>query len=157
MGYRLLLLVSLLFTSLVCAHDGGLQLNQQMPEAEYKDQYDREHMLPGSAQILLFTESKRSGQLVMKVLEGMTEADLKAKGIVYLTSAGTTSSFLADMFGLPNVSRLPYPVLLDEEGMKSEAYPHQRNQVSVIRLSGGVIEQIEFTDKAETLKQLLAL
>ncbi|MBY5921003.1 hypothetical protein [Ferrimonas balearica] len=135
----------------------ALEMGQPLPYLTLEDQHGGSHSLVGDVQTLLFTRDKGGSDVATVALDGVAQAQLEDKGMVYVADISIMPSIITSMFALPKMRKQPWLTLMDNKGDATANFPHQTNEVTVVRFEGGNVSEIQFYSDGAELKSALAL
>lgn len=135
----------------------ALEMGQPLPYLTLEDQHGGSHSLIGDVQTLLFTRDKGGSDVATVALDGVAQAQLEDKGMVYVADISIMPSIITSMFALPKMRKQPWLTLMDNKGDATANFPHQTNEVTVVRFEGGNVSEIQFYSDGAELKSALAL
>jgi len=132
----------------------GLGVGGKIPPFEISDQHGNARHVGAAVRAIVFGRDMTAAGIVREALEGH-EALLASAGAVYVADVSGMPRLVRRLIAVPRMRRLPYPVLLDDDGSRSRDFPHDAERVSVIRLGSSVIEGVEHVDSAAALRAAL--
>ncbi len=151
-------LVSLLFL-VSCASTPPmepLKLGQQVDFALLQNQYAQPFIHETAMKYLLFADSMEPASVVRETLPQLDPSCHQNGTLVFVADVSGMPKLITNMFAVPKMRGYEFSVWLDYEGEATEVLPVQEGMVSVIRVSEGVIEDIQYVETAEALISLLA-
>lgn len=122
----------------------SLAVGDELPVLTLKDQHDRPVVMPGDAQLLLFAVEKPAADLVNRFLDKQRNGFLERHGAVFLMDISAMPKMITRMFALPKMRKRPYRIVLADDAEALAFLPRRQNQVTVVELNAGVVEQIDF-------------
>ncbi len=135
----------------------ALEMGQALPYLTLEDQHGGSHSLTGGVQTLLFTRDKGGSDVATAALDGVTQAQLEAKQVVYVADISIMPSIITSMFALPKMRKQPWLTLMDDKGSATANFPHQTNEVTLVRFVDGNVSEIRYFADGAELKTALAL
>jgi hypothetical protein len=118
------------------------------------DQHGVQHRIDAAVDLVLFSRDMDGGAVMRKMLdsEALGEAPAAFLGrnrAVCVADISRMPGLIARAIAKPRMRRRPYPVLLDEEGEVSAAWPSEKGRTTLIRLEANrLVEALHFEDPA---------
>ncbi|ADN75557.1 conserved hypothetical protein [Ferrimonas balearica DSM 9799] len=135
----------------------ALEMGQPLPYLTLEDQHGGAHSLTGNVHTLLFTRDKGGSDVASAALDGVEQAQLEAKQVVYVADISIMPSIITSMFALPKMRKQPWLTLMDDKGDATANFPHQTNEVTMVRFENGNVADIQYFSDGAELKTALAL
>lgn len=126
-----------------------------LPPLTLTDQHDVAATLGADTRVILFTRDMDAGDVAKEALADHA-ALLGAARAVYVADIGRMPSLVAKLFALPAMRQRPYRMLLDRDGTATADFPSRAGEVTVMRLTDGRIDSVEYLASAEALRAALA-
>ncbi|MBY6188555.1 hypothetical protein KUV89_18220 [Marinobacter hydrocarbonoclasticus] len=135
----------------------ALEMGQALPYLTLEDQHGGTHALTGNVETLLFTRDKAGSDVASVALDGIEQSELEARQVVYVADISIMPSIITSMFALPKMRKQPWLTLMDNKGDATANFPHQANEVTLVRFEDGNVKEIQFYADGTELKSALAL
>ncbi|MBY5991032.1 hypothetical protein [Ferrimonas balearica] len=135
----------------------ALEMGQPLPYLTLEDQHGGSHALTGELDTLIFTRDKAGSDVATAALDGVEQAQMEASRTVYVADISIMPSIITSMFALPKMRKQPWLTLMDNKGDATATFPHQANEVTLVRFDGGQVSEIRFFTDSDELKDALAL
>lgn len=126
-----------------------------LPPLTLTDQHDVPATIGADTRVILFTRDMDAGDVAKEALAEHA-ALLGAAAAVYVADISRMPSLVAKLFALPAMRRRPYRMLLDRDGTATADFPSRAGEVTVMRLSDGRIDRVEYVASADALRAALA-
>lgn len=154
LGILLTALLSLTLYSSLCSAD-RLKPGDRLARVEFQDQFDHPHELDDQINLVFFAKSKQAGSTMTDILADVSADRFRELNAVYIADISGMPSLVTRLFVLPRMRDIAPPILLVRESGKVAWLPRKEEKVTVIKLSGGKVDHISFTDDEVTLKTIL--
>ena len=118
------------------------------------DQHGVEHSIDAAVRLVLFSRDMDGGAVMRKMLDSEVLGEAPAAFLgrnraVCVADISRMPGLIARAIAKPRMRRRPYPVLLDEEGEVSAAWPSEKGRTTLIRLEANrLVEALHFKDPA---------
>jgi hypothetical protein len=118
------------------------------------DQHGVEHRIDAAVRLVLFSRDMDGGAVMRQMLDAETLGEAPAAFLgrhraVCVADIHRMPGLIARVIAKPRMRRRPYPVLLDEEGEVSAAWPSQEGRTTLIRLEANrIVGALHFEDSA---------
>ncbi|ODB85105.1 hypothetical protein A3195_14730 [Candidatus Thiodiazotropha endoloripes] len=149
-------LLSLTLYSSLCSAD-RLKPGDRLARLEFQDQFDHPHNLEDQTNLVFFAKSKQAGSLMTNILADVSADRFSKLNAVFISDISGIPSLVTRLFVLPEMRDIEPPILLVREPEKVAWLPREEEKVTVIKLAGGKVDHISFTDDEVTLKTILGL
>jgi hypothetical protein len=132
----------------------SLAVGDAFPLATLEDQFGVEHILDASVAVVLFSRDMDGGAVMREMLqeESLGEPPLVFLGrirAVCVADVHRMPGLIRRAIAKPRMRKRPYPLLLDESGEPTAAWPSAEKQTTLIRLREGRIAEVaDFADVA---------
>jgi hypothetical protein len=107
--------------------------------------------------VVLFAADKAASDLANALLAAQPAGVLDRLQAAYLADISAMPAVITRMFALPALRALPFRVGLARDASLLADVPRQRGAVSVIRLSEGRVDRIDFASDEVQLRSALGL
>lgn len=129
---------------------------QPFPERVLNDQHGNPVELPGNARVILKTVEAAPAGVANAVLSGMSAEEREALGIIYIADIHEMPPQPMQNVVLPRMQARDYSIVVTSSAADAGFLPHEREQVTVVRLDGdGVVTGVEHAGSEEALKAVL--
>jgi hypothetical protein len=118
------------------------------------DQHGVEHRIDAAVRLVLFSRDMDGGAVMRKMLdaESLGEAPASFLGrnrAVCVADISRMPGLIARTIAKPRMRKRPYPLLLDEQGELTAAWPSQKERTTLIRLEANrILEVLHFEEPA---------
>jgi hypothetical protein len=132
-----------------------LSAGTRLPELTLPDQHGAESIVGADAEIVIFSRDMDAGNIVKAALAeqgGKLLAEAKA---AYIADIAAMPSVITNLFAVPSMRKRDYRIFLDRDGKATADFPSKEGKVTVMKLGGGAISQIDFVDTAAALSAML--
>lgn len=132
-----------------------------LPVVSLKDQHGEEHVIDGSLRAILFSRDMDGGGVVRALLDpealGEPPAPFLARhAAVCVADVHRMPGLIRRVIAKPRMRKRPYPLLLDEEGDVTAAWPSREGHATFIRLDGLRVVEVLHTESPAALREALA-
>jgi hypothetical protein len=121
------------------------------------DQHDRTLRTEPTTRTLLFAADKKASDLVTEVLQPFGADALTARQAVFIADIHAMPALITRMFALPALRQMPFAIGLVRDAALTADLPRNKDQVTLIALRDGVVQQISYATNAAELQQALVL
>ncbi len=131
-----------------------LGVGDALPPVTLEDQHEVEHRVDASVSLILFSRDMDGGGVIRALLdpESLGEAPagfLERHGAVCVADVHRMPGLIRRAIAKPRMRKRPYPLLLDESGEATAAWPSADEQATLLRLrEGRLVEVAHFADPA---------
>ncbi|WP_019626654.1 hypothetical protein [Thioalkalivibrio sp. ALJT] len=130
---------------------------QPFPERTLNDQHGNAVELPGNARVILKTVEAAPAGVANAVLGAMSAEERDALGIIYIADIHEMPAQPMQNVVLPRMQARDYSIVVTTREADAAFLPHQREQVTVVRLDdNGVVTGVDHAGSEEALQDLLA-
>jgi hypothetical protein len=156
---RKILLTALLALSLYSSLSLAalLKLGDTLTKFEFIDQFDQPHSVDKQTRILFFAKSKHAGSLMTDIISDVAPDHLSKLNAVYIADISGMPSLVTRFIVMPKMRDIKVPILLVRESEYVAWLPREEDKVTVIKLTDGKVNHIDFTAEKETLRRLLGI
>jgi hypothetical protein len=132
-----------------------------LPAVTLSDQHGEAHAVDASRRALLFSRDMDGGGVIRALLEpdALDEpatAFLERHGAVCVADVHRMPSLVRRIIAKPRMRKRPYPLLLDEQGDATAAWPSREGHATLIRLDGLRVVEVLHTRDPASLRDALA-
>jgi hypothetical protein len=132
-----------------------LEVGDSLPTLTLKDQHDEPRSVSPATRVMLFSASRIAADLVEQSLAGQTAERLAAAGIVYVADIDGMPPMVFKLVALPQMRKLPYPMLLGRQSAETAMLPRAPDQVTLIEAKDGKVTAMRFVDDPLVIEQTL--
>ena len=164
MKFFSLLLLGVLFFS-GCSDNKALQekataklvKGNSLASFALKDQHGKLEKLPQDTKFVIFSFAKPTGHICNKFLESKPANYLAQHHAVYVADVSPAPSLIKKMFILPDLKKLPFPIILINNDQLSAEYSKgmDKESIVVVVLDNLKITEIKNLHSKEELESLL--
>jgi hypothetical protein len=133
-----------------------LKPGDALPALNLSDQHDQAGAIDPETRLVLFTKDMDASEHVQQALAEDGAAKLAAAKAVFVADISRMPAVITRFFALPALRKRPYRMLLDRDGQATANLPAVAEHVTLLRLSGGKIERVEFAVSAEQVGEALS-
>lgn len=132
-----------------------LKIGDPLPALQLRDQHDQAYRAAGSPQLILFTASRRGGDIVQEVFAVNGAAMLAQKNAIVIADIHRMPGLITRLIAMPRMRDYSYPLLLIRDDRTGAYFPQMPEQVTVLRLIGGKVAAIDYAADIATLRRLV--
>lgn len=131
-----------------------------LPAGTLSDQHGETHAIDASLRAVLFSRDMDGGGVIRSLLdpealgEPATEF-LDRHGAVCVADVHRMPGLIRRIIAKPRMRKRPYPLLLDEQGDTTAAWPSQEGHATLIRLDGLRVVEVLHTREPAKLREAL--
>ena len=133
-----------------------LKVGDTFPELQLEDQHDEAIAIAADARTILFAVERQASDLANGYLEKQPPQFLAINRAYFITDISSMPRMITRMFALPKMRKRPYSILLAENGETLSFMPRQENQLTVLRLQNGVVEEVSFLSREAELDKVFS-
>jgi hypothetical protein len=131
-----------------------------LPAVTLDDQHGETHAIDASLRAILFSRDMDGGGVIRALLdpEALGEpatAFLDRHGAVCVADVHRMPGLIRRAIAKPRMRKRPYPLLLDEKGDPTSAWPSQEGHATLIRLDGLRVVEVLHTRLPAKLREAL--
>ncbi|WP_430462447.1 hypothetical protein ACQUQU_06580 [Thalassolituus sp. LLYu03] len=142
---------------LVCI--GLSPMAQAMPKSmqnlRLKDQNELPVKVSANIRYVLFAHDMSSKDLVQEMLADKPADYLDTHHTLFVADISGMPRIIARMFAYPSLRKLPYQVLLDEVGARTENWERRDSAVTLFRVDNFTVTSYDFIDSRDALEDAL--
>jgi len=153
------LLLSLLFTlpSLGDSYTNkGYKMIEQNSTVEpftLNDQFGEEHRLEQMPKLLICSFGKETGKLISNYFNAQDANYLTTHEIKIIADVSGVPSLLRSTFILPKMKKYTFEILIATESNFSEQFPQKEDELTVLKMENGIVQEVIFVADEAQLKQ----
>ncbi|HJO24068.1 MAG: hypothetical protein QF890_08965 [Myxococcota bacterium] len=132
-----------------------LSVGDVLPTAELVDQHDVAHGIDADVRVVFFSRDMDGGAVIRTALEQDPEL-LERQTAVYVSDLSGMPGFVRAVIVKPRLRNRPYPILLDESGAVTAAFPSREGRPTILWLEAGRIRRVAHPETSEELLALIA-
>ncbi len=131
-----------------------LVVGKSLSSLKLNDQNEKPQTIPADTKIVFFSFSKPVGHMCNAFLESKPADFLPKHHAVYIADVSPAPSLIKNMFILPDLKKLPFPILLINDDNLSAAFTKgmDKKSIVVVTLENGTIKKIENVQDAKALE-----
>ena len=157
-----MLMASLFFIG--CSNDkpvqnveAKLQVGKSLEGMQLPDQHKKVQTLPQNTKVVFFSFSKPVGHMCNEFLANHPADYLPKHNAVYVADVSPAPSLIKKMFILPDLEKLPFPILLIDDDTVSAAYTKgmDKEHIVVVILKDQKIQAIKKAANAKELQKFI--
>jgi len=122
---------------------------------ELKDQHDQAVVISEQTNLILFAAGKSTSALMSKTLEELPPSTLKDKKAIYVADISGMPGFITKMVAIPKMQKRPYTIAVLKDDVQSKRFPQKDDAITIIKLKGGKVTEINFVTKQEEITTAL--
>lgn len=134
---------------------GAIAVGDPLPALQINDQHDRAWNSGLVLKLLLFTATRKGGEVVHEVFQTNGAELLQQKNAAIVADIHRMPLIITRLVALPRMRDYSYPVYLIRDDSGGAAFPQRSDQVTVLRFVNGRVAAIDFAADAESLRALL--
>ena len=134
-----------------------LVVGKSLADMKLNDQNEKPQTLPADTKVVFFSFSKPVGHMCNAFLEKHPENYLAQHHAVYVADVSPAPSIIKNMFILPDLKELKFPILLINDDKLSAEYTKgmDKKSIVVVTLKNGTIKKIDNLKDAKALEEKL--
>lgn len=133
---------------------GAARLGESLT-LELKDQHDKSVAINEQTNLILFAAGKSTSALMSKTLEELPPTILAEKKAIYVADISGMPGFITKMVAIPKMQKRPYTIAILRDEAQSKRFPQKDDAITVIKLKGGKVTDIDFVTKQEEITKAL--
>ena len=135
------------------AFSSPIKLGDKFHSFTLPDQFNKTHIVDNKEyEIIIIAFEKESVFRMQDFLENKEEDFLNTKKTAFILNLNEMSSFEINMFALPELKELLYPILLVYE--KNKIFPRQKDALTVLKIKNNEVVEIEFFKEDRNINQI---
>jgi len=137
--------------------EAKLQVGKSLKDFSLPDQHEKVQTIPEGTKFVIFSFSKPVGHMCNELLNKKAPNYLPEHKAVYVADVSPAPSIIKNMFILPDLAKLPFPILLINDDTLSAEYSKGMNKdtIVVVELEGYTISGIRNLKSEQELETLL--
>jgi len=134
-----------------------LVVGNSLENLKLNDQHEKPTTLPKDTKIMFFSFSKAIGHKCNAFLESKESAFIAKHHVVYVADVSPAPSIIKNMFILPDLKKLKFPILLINNDKLSAEFTKgmKKDKIVVVYLNNLKITKIKDIDDTKELEQLI--
>ena len=138
--------------------DAKLVVGKSLKDFELKDQHEKVQRLPKDTKVIFFSFSKPVGHKCNQFLEKHPGDYLPKHNTVYVADVSPAPSIIKNMFILPDLKKLKFPILLINDDKTSAEYNKgiNKDKIVIVYLKDRVITKISYIDNQQELEDIIS-
>ena len=140
---------------LVASPSWSAGLGSKLKPFSLPDQHGKSHRVDDGVRVIILTRDMAAGDVMRSALGNNGKSLLAKNKAVYVSDVSGMPSFVRNLYTLPPLKELPYPMLLDTSGDVAGALPSKEKHATLIFLEKLQITAVEYLTKPETLPTAL--
>jgi len=134
-----------------------LVVGQSLKDFALPDQHEKVQKLAPNTKVIFFSFAKPTGHICNEFLGSKDASYLAQHHAVYVADVSPAPSLIKTMFILPDLKKLPFPILLINDDTLSAEYSKGMDKESIVMvyLNDGTITKIENIHDAKALEAAL--
>jgi hypothetical protein len=134
-----------------------LQPGDALARVALEDQNGIPRLVDSSTRIVVFTRDMSGGEIVKQAFAGLRSAALEANHVACVCDVSGMPWLVRSMFALPGLRKRLYPVMLDESGEATRAFPYREGKASILVLDSGIIASVAYAGTGDEVTAALRL
>jgi len=136
--------------------EAKLVVGKTLKELHLNDQHKKPQTIPSDTKFVVFSFSKPVGHMCNAFLEEHPADYLPKHHVVYVADVSPAPSIIKNMFILPDLEKLPFPILLINDDLLSDSYHKDidREKIVVVELDNLTITAVRYLKTKEELDSL---
>ena len=153
------LLLSLLFTlpSLGDSYQNKgytmIEQNSTLTPFTLNDQFGNEHHIEQMPKLLICSFGKETGKLISNYFNEQDANYLTTHEIKIIADVSAVPSLLRSTFILPKMKKYSFEILIATESNFSEQFPQKEDELTVLKIENGTVQEVLFIADEAQLKQ----
>ena len=133
-----------------------LVVGKSLEDLKLNDQHKKPQTLPQDTKYVIFSFSKPVGHICNAFLEAHPADFLPKHHIVYVADVSPAPGIIKNMFILPDLEKLPFPILLINDDVLSAEYSKgiNKEKIVVVELDNLKIINIKYLNDEKELEAL---
>jgi hypothetical protein len=134
--------------------EAKIVVGKSLKDLKLNDQNEKPQTLPADTKVIFFSFSKPVGHICNGFLESKPANFLPEHHAVYVADVSPAPSIIKNMFILPDLKKLPFPILLINDDKLSAEYSKgmDKESIVVVSVTDGVITKIDNLKDAKALE-----
>ncbi len=134
--------------------EAKLVVGKSLTDMKLNDQNEKPQTVPAETKIVFFSFSKPIGHICNAFLESKPNNFLPEHHAVYVADVSPAPSIIKNMFILPDLKKLKFPILLINDDKLSAEYSKgmDKESIVVVTLKDGIIVKIDNLKDAKALE-----
>jgi len=112
-----------------------LQVGKTLKAFQLPDQHTKLQKIPSDTKFVIFSFSKPVGHMCNELLNTKEATYLPKHKAVYVADVSPAPTIIKNMFILPDLEKLPFPILLINDDLLSASYSKKMDKESIVVLS----------------------
>jgi uncharacterized protein YcfL len=134
-----------------------LVVGNSLENLKLNNQHEKPSALPKDTKIVFFSFSKAVGHKCNALLESKESTFITKHHVVYIADVSPAPSIIKNMFILPDLKKLEFPILLINNDKLSSEFTKgmKKDKIVVVYLNNLKITKIKNVDDVKELEQLI--
>jgi len=132
-----------------------IEPGERLRVLELADQRGERWRVDDSTRLLLLVRDRGASNIVINALSEDGAALLAQAGALYVTDIHRAPKLVRRVFVKRQMRKLPYAILLDEEGSHTQRIPTREGRVTLLRLDGLRVAAVEYIESPTVLREIL--
>lgn len=137
------------------AEPAPIEPGESLQALELSDQHGQRWRVDDTTRLLLMVRDRGASYIVIDALSEDGEALLAQAGALYVTDIHRAPKLVRRVFVKRQMRKLPYSILLDEEGSHTRRIPTRKGLVTLLRLDGLRVAAVEYIESSTVLREIL--
>jgi len=133
----------------------SLGAGARLPALTLEDQHGEAHTLDPSLRAVVFSRDMDGGGVIRDALQEEGDLLLEDADAVYVADVHGMPGIIRSLIAKPRMRDRPYPMLLDEEGEATAAFPSEPGKATLLLLDELEITGVEHPGSPEELREAL--
>ena len=135
----------------------AVRIGQPFDSGELTDQFDRKGRVTPDTEKVMMVFGKATGHLVKTYLNEKPADYLAKEHVVFIADVSGMPSVILKYMALPDLQKHKYPIYLITDEKKAEKFKPQghEDQIMVIDLDHGVVEEVSFVTTEKDLEEAI--
>ena len=136
--------------------DAKLQVGKSLSTLKLNDQHKKPQTIPADTRFVIFSFSKPVGHMCNTFLASHSPDYLPKHHVVYVADVSPAPSIIKNMFILPDLEKLKFPILLINDDLLSAQYTKgiNKDKIVVVYLDNLKITKISYVNDEKELEKL---
>jgi hypothetical protein len=153
------LLLSLLFTLPSLGNSSTeqgykmIEQNSTVTPFTLNDQFGKEHHVEQMPKLLICSFGKETGKLISNYFNAQDANYLTTHEIKIIADISGVPSLLRSTFILPKMKKYSFEILIATESDFSEQFPQKEDELTVLKIENGTVQEVLFIADEAQLKQ----
>ena len=130
-----------------------IEQNSTVEPFTLNDQFGEKHSLEKMPKLLICSFGKETGKLISNYFNAQDANYLTTHEIKIIADVSGVPSLLRSTFILPKMKKYSFEILIATESNFSEQFPQKEDELTILKLENGTVQEVLFVADEAQLKQ----